>query len=46
MEDLKEEIKSLRNKNTEISKKEAEAILARLHPDFTIRESDEFITGR
>ena len=43
MEDLKEEIKSLRNKNTEISKKEAEATLARLHPDFnTIRESDEF----
>ena len=43
MEDLKEEINSLRTKNTEISKKEAEATLARLHPDFnTIRESDEF----
>ena len=43
MEDLKEEINSLRTKNTEISKKEAESTLARLHPDFnTIRESDEF----
>tara|TARA_R100000655_G_scaffold36239_3_gene70473 strand:+ start:7710 stop:8684 length:975 start_codon:yes stop_codon:yes gene_type:complete len=43
MEDLKSEIKSLREKNTEISKKEAEATLSRLHPDFnTIRESDEF----
>ena len=43
MEDLKEEIKGLRTKNTEISKKEAESTLARLHPDFSdIRESDDF----
>mgnify|MGYP003132846429 FL=1 len=43
MEDLKGELKILRDKNTEISMKEAELTLEKLHPDFsTIRESDEF----
>jgi len=43
LEDLKEELKVLRNKNQEISMKEAELTLERLHPDFSeIRESDEF----
>lgn len=43
MEDLKGELKILRDKNTEISMKEAELTLEKLHPDFSeIRESDEF----
>ena len=40
---LKEELKILRNKNLEISSKEAELTLEKYHPDFSeIRESDEF----
>jgi|TARA_R110002050_G_scaffold678_4_gene4849 hypothetical protein len=43
LEDLKEELKILRNKNLEISSKEAELTLEKYHPDFSeIRESDEF----
>ena len=43
LEDLKEELKFLQNKNLEISNKEAELTLEKYHPDFSeIRESDEF----
>jgi hypothetical protein len=42
-EDLKQEIKSLKELNQTVNKEKAEAKLARLHPDFEqIRESDEF----
>lgn len=42
-EDLKEEIKQLKELNQTVNKEKAEAKLARLHPDFEqIRESDEF----
>ena len=43
LDDLKEELKVLQDKNQEISIKEAELTLEKLHPDFSeIRESDEF----
>ena len=43
MEDLKGELKILRDKNLVISNKEAELTLEKYHPDFSeIRESDEF----
>lgn len=42
-EDLKQEIKSLKELNQTVNKEKAEAKLARMHPDFEqIRESDEF----
>jgi hypothetical protein len=42
-EDLKEEIKQLKELNQTVNKEKAEAKLARMHPDFEqIRESDEF----
>ena len=42
-EDLKQEIKSLKELNQTVNKEKAEARLARLHPDFEeIRESDDF----
>ena len=42
-EDLKQEIKSLKELNQAANKEKAEARLARLHPDFEqIRESDDF----
>ncbi len=42
-EDLKQEIKQLKELNQTVNKEKAEARLARLHPDFEqIRESDEF----
>jgi len=42
-EDLKQEIKQLKELNQTVNKEKAEAKLARLHPDFEqIRESDEF----
>ena len=42
-EDLKQEIKSLKELNQTVNKEKAEAKLARLHPDFEeIRESDDF----
>ena len=42
-EDLKQEIKSLKELNQSANKEKAEARLARMHPDFEeIRESDEF----
>ena len=42
-EDLKQEIKSLKELNQTVNKEKAEARLARMHPDFEqIRESDEF----
>ena len=42
-EDLKQEIKSLKELNQAANKEKAEARLARMHPDFEqIRESDEF----
>ena len=42
-EDLKQEIKQLKELNQTVNKEKAEAKLARMHPDFEqIRESDEF----
>ena len=42
-EDLKQEIKGLKELNQTVNKEKAEARLARLHPDFEeIRESDDF----
>jgi hypothetical protein len=42
-EDLKQEIKSLKELNQAANKEKAEARLARMHPDFEqIRESDDF----
>ena len=42
-EDLKQEIKSLKELNQTVNKEKAEAKLARMHPDFEqIRESDDF----
>ena len=42
-EDLKQEIKSLKDLNQTVNKEKAEAKLARMHPDFEqIRESDDF----
>ena len=42
-EDLKQEIKGLKELNQTVNKEKAEARLARLHPDFeSIRESDDF----
>jgi len=42
-EDLKQEIKSLKELNQTVNKEKAEARLARMHPDFEqIRESDAF----
>jgi regulator of replication initiation timing len=42
-EDLKQEIKNLKELNQTVNKEKAEARLARMHPDFEqIRESDEF----
>ena len=42
-EDLKEEIKQLKELNQTVNKEKAEAKLARMHPDFEqIRESDDF----
>lgn len=42
-EDLKQEIKQLKELNQAVNKEKAEAKLARMHPDFEqIRESDEF----
>jgi hypothetical protein len=42
-EDLKQEIKQLKELNQTVNKEKAEARLARMHPDFEqIRESDEF----
>jgi|SRR5210317_696128 len=42
-EDLKQEIKSLKELNQTVNKEKAEARLARMHPDFEqIRESDDF----
>lgn len=42
-EDLKQEIKNLKELNQAVNKEKAEARLARMHPDFEqIRESDEF----
>ena len=43
LDNLKEELNTLRQVNQSISKEKAEARLARMHPDFEeIRESDEF----
>ena len=42
-EDLKQEIKQLKELNQTVNKEKAEAKLARMHPDFEqIRESDDF----
>ena len=42
-EDLKQEIKNLKELNQTVNKEKAEAKLARMHPDFEqIRESDDF----
>ena len=42
-EDLKQEMKGLKELNQTVNKEKAEARLARLHPDFeAIRESDDF----
>jgi hypothetical protein len=42
-EDLKQEIKGLKELNQTVNKEKAEARLARMHPDFEqIRESDDF----
>ena len=43
LEDVKQEVSSLKQLNQQANKERAEAKLARIHPDFeTIRESDEF----
>ena len=43
LEDVKQEVNSLKKLNQQINKEKAEARLARMHPDFEeIRESDDF----